>query len=91
MKVNYNGYRPMPKDAGEISLGQSFEYDNYYYMVIRLDCKNLHYDLNGRNLMPIVNIHSGTVRLIDKDTHVWPLQSKCSLRQGHTHEELNGI
>ncbi len=88
MKINYNGFKPMPKRACDIILGQAFEYENWYYMPIHLKCVNLDVKMPS-NLMPIVNLHSATVRLIPRDSDVYPLQSKVQLRQGHTHEELN--
>ena len=91
MKINYNGHIPRKRSLDDIMLGQACEYDNHYYMVIRLSCAGLNARLNTITSMPVVNIHSGTIRLLDKSTQVWPLQSKVSLRQlSHTHEELNG-
>ena len=88
MKINYNGFRPMAIPLDEIVVSQCFEYETYYYMKIEIDCANFEYQVRDVGLRPIVNLHSGTVRLIDRHTCVWPLAAKCSLRQGHTHEVL---
>lgn len=91
MKINYNGHIPRKIDVANIAVSQAFEYDTYYYMRMEMACANLvaHYD--HIKLCPVVNLHSGTVRMLEKSTRVWPLQSKVQLRQlSHTHEELNG-
>ena len=91
MKINYNGHIPIKRSLDGIMIGQACEYDNNYYMVIRLSCAGLTAEFNDIKSMPVVNLHSGTIRLLDKNTLVWPLTSKVSLRQpSHTHEELNG-
>jgi len=90
MKINYNGHIPRKIDVSNIATSQAFEYDNYYYMKIEIACANMKAGWD-RKLCPVVNLHSGTVRMLEKSTPVWPLQSKVSLRQlSHTHEELNG-
>ena len=89
MKINYNGSRPMPITLADIMLGQAFEYEGNYYMKIEIKCANVDFMARTKGLRPIVNLHSGTVRVISRSSDVWPLQSKVQLRQGHTHEELN--
>ncbi len=90
MKINYNGHIPRKIDVSNICVSQAFEYDNYYYMRIEIACANISARWDGKSC-PIVNLHSGTVRMLEKSTPVWPLQSKVSLKQlSHTHEELNG-
>lgn len=91
MKINYNGHIPRKKPLSYITVGQCCEYDNYYYMRIEIKCANVDIRYQSVGSLPILNLHSGTVRVLDRNTEVWPLQSKCSLRQpSHTHEELNG-
>ena len=91
MKINYNGHIPRKREVDDIMVGQAFEYENRYYMQIQITCANITTRYNTITLCPVVNLHSGTVRMLEKSTLVWPLQSKVSLRQlSHTHEELNG-
>ena len=91
MRINYNGHIPRKRSLDSIMIGQACEYDSHYYMVIRLSCAGLDASFRSIVSMPVVNLHSGTIRLLDKDTPVWPLTSRVSLRQpSHTHEELNG-
>ena len=89
MKINYNGFRPMPIELKDIIIGQCFEFEKYYYMRIEIACAKIDIKYMAPDLFPIINLHSGTVRVIPKSSDVWPLQSKVQLRQGHTHEELS--
>ncbi len=91
MKINYNGHIPRKRPLDSIMVGQCCEYEGYYYMRIQIACAKLDVRYQSPGLTPILNLHSGTVRVVDRGVDVWPLQSKCSLRQpSHTHEELNG-
>jgi hypothetical protein len=80
----------MPISLSDIMVSQAFEFEGHYYMKIEIACAKLEVSYLTPGLRPIVNLHSGTVRVIPRSTDVWPLQSKVQLRQGHTHEELNG-
>jgi len=88
MKINYNGFRPMPISASETMVSCAYEYKNYYYMRIELACAHIVCSPE-KGFIPFVNLHSGTVRMLQRREEVHPLQSKVQLRQGHTHEELS--
>jgi len=91
MKINYNGHIPRKIKLDDIMASQAFEFDNYYYMKIIIACAGLDVKYRSESQRSVVNLHSGTVRMLEKDILVWPLQSKVQLRQpSHTHEELNG-
>lgn len=91
MKVNYNGHIPKKTELCYIPISQAFEFEDHYYMKIEIKCANVTFTVSQMGLLPIANLHSGTVRVIPKESLVWPLRSKVSLRQPcHTHEELNG-
>ena len=89
MKINYNGFKPMPVSAGVTIEGLAYQYTDYYYMRIKLKCAGLTIRLTGNKSVPFVNLRTGGIRLLASTEDLYPLQSKVQLRQGHTHEELS--
>ena len=89
MKINYNGFKPMPLEAQDTLCGNVYEYDGHYYARMKLGCGGFNYSLTGNKSIAFYNLSTGSMRLLAKDQEVFPLQAKLQLRQEHTHEETD--
>lgn len=83
MKISYNGIQVKETRINDISAGECFSFEGWFYMKIRLNGKGI----SGETITQCaaVNLKSGTTRLIEAFEVVTPLTAKVQLRDRVMH------
>ncbi len=68
-------------DGVTFILDDDSQFSNYLYMMMRLSCAGLTVAYNQAQMIPVVNLKSGTTRLMDGSTRVTIMTSEVHTKR----------